>query len=102
MSTVQNYFTQAELALAAYADLVTAEPNVAKLKDAGMSQVQADRFATQWRVIDQYSPVSSGLSATVFEEVSSGKRYLAIRGTTVAAATTSSKAETATTTLKVA
>jgi hypothetical protein len=58
----------------------------------------AESFAQRWRVVDQYNHSnvwtftvamgqpqelvgSNGLSATVFEEVATGKRVLAIRGT---------------------
>jgi len=95
----------AELALASYADLsiglVGAELKRA-LEDQGegMSSAQAERFMQRWKVVDQYThsetvpiigeaglptgqeaTISNGLSATVFEEIASGKRYLAIRGT---------------------
>jgi hypothetical protein len=64
-----------------------------------MSEKQAQIFAEQWRIADQYNhteqtPIyddggnitgylttSNGLSVTVFQEVSTGRRYLAIRGT---------------------
>ena len=74
----QDYFTQAELALAAYAKLTTTRPDEAALVDAGMSQAQALRFASTWTIVDQYN-APSGLSATVFER--DGQTYLAIRGT---------------------
>src|SRR5690606_5244476 len=58
----------------------------------------ASNFASRWRVVDQYDGKlewsytdefgqehtilnPTGLSATVFESVEDGKRYLAIRGT---------------------
>lgn len=101
---IGTFFQQSELALAAYAmDLfpgITGQPFVDALKDAGMSPTQAARFARDWRVVVQYNhsePVelqdefgngtgsftswSNGLSATVFEEVGTGRRVLAIRGT---------------------
>ena len=74
----QNYFTQAELALAAYANLTTTRPDEAALVDAGMSGAQAAQFAANWLVVAQYNP-PSGLSATVFER--DGQTFLAIRGT---------------------
>ena len=47
MSTIQDYFIQSQLALAAYANLQPGTPNPAELvKDnVGMSANQADRFA---------------------------------------------------------
>ncbi len=106
MSPIATYLNHADLALAAYADLLFGVDPVPALTSAavGMSQTQAERFSEHWRVIDQYDGMvteqvptyddggnltgyatvrtSTGLSATVFEEVGgSGKRYLAIRGT---------------------
>jgi VCBS repeat-containing protein len=88
MSGMATYFQQAELALAAYSNLVPAmipDDYEAALRNGGrgMSPVQAARFAARWRVIEQYNDPFSGLSATVFEEVGvTGRRYLAIRGMT--------------------
>lgn len=91
MNIFQNYFAQAELALAAYADLTTGEPNKAEIEKAGMSDAQATRFASTWRVVTQYTDPITGVSATVFqavtrdpltgEAVTGGQKYLAIRGT---------------------
>lgn len=100
---VQDYFIQAQLALAAYGDLQPGALNSADLvKDSvGMSPTQAAAFASKWQVIDQYThteevPVyddggnitsyttrSNGLSVTLFEEIGTGKRHVAIRGTKV-------------------
>jgi len=85
MSQIQAYFTEAELALAAYANLNLGTLNTPSqqeaLRGAGLSPSQAVRFANNWRVVDQLNNPLSGLSATVFEEITTGKRYLAIRGT---------------------
>lgn len=83
---IMTYFEQAELALASYATLLpgisgTAYRNALTDDSVGMSPAQAERFAEKWRVIDQSPAAASGFSATVFEEVSTRKRYLAIRGT---------------------
>lgn len=99
MTSITEYFKQAELALAAYAKLGGIN-FVDQLKEAGMSDAQATRFARDWRVIDQYThselvpvldefnqptdeytTVSNGLSVTLFQENATGQRYLAIRGT---------------------
>jgi hypothetical protein len=77
-------------------------PSRLSLEDQGrgISSLQAARFASLWRVVEQYDhwsdpyPVydeagglisfvttTNGLSATVFEEVASGRRFLSIRGT---------------------
>lgn len=82
MTTVREISTQSLLAQAAYADL-----NIGAILDtenlivqAGMADRQADEFSASWTVVDQYTGIS-GASATVFEEVDGGQRYLAIRGT---------------------
>jgi len=100
MSNVLNFFTQAELALAAYANLSTGEVSQSALIQAGMAPTQARKFSENWRVVDQYVhtdqrpiyddggnrigflTVSNGLSATVFEKVGNpAAKFLAIRGT---------------------
>ena len=81
MTTVVDYFKQSELTLASYADLTFGNPDPQKLQDVDMSEIQALKFSTSWLVVSQYTDPSTGLSATVFQEVSSGKKYLAIRGT---------------------
>ncbi len=85
MSTIIEYFEQAELAFGAYSTLhteITGGAYTDALEDVGkgMSSSQATTFALKWKVVDQYNDVS-GLSATVFQEIATGKRYLAIRGT---------------------
>ena len=80
MSLYSEMFKQAQLALAAYANLSRSGSNADALIGAGLSPTQVIKFEQLWRVVDQY-PGPSGLSATVFEEVSTGTRYLAIRGT---------------------
>lgn len=45
-----------------------------------MTSDQATRFAATWSVAAQYSDVT-GLSATVFQEIATGQKTLAIRGT---------------------
>jgi len=104
MSLMSDCSEQAELALAAYAGLssgITGALYRRALEDAGMSVPQASHFSEQWTVVAQYNHTSdpypvydeitgelvgyqtttNGLSATVFEEVSTLKRYLSIRGT---------------------
>jgi len=58
MSTITEYYNQAELALAAYSNLVpgmTKDAYITALKDDGngMSTVQAADFASKWHVVDQ-------------------------------------------------
>ncbi len=57
MNAALDYFKQAELALAAYADLVPGVPDIGKLQDEGrgLSRTQAQRFSEQWRVVTQYN-----------------------------------------------
>ena len=81
MTTLNDLLLQAELSLATYANHAAGEPNRQLLKDAGMADMQASRFAARWRIVDTIRDSSSGLSATVFKEISTGKSYLAIRGT---------------------
>lgn len=101
MGIISEYLKQSELALAAYATLTPGVPDTQALQqeNVGMSDAQATRFARDWRVVDQYThseqtPIyddggnitgylttSNGLSATVFQNVATGQKYLAIRGT---------------------
>ncbi|MBU0498961.1 MAG: hypothetical protein KJ558_00795 [Gammaproteobacteria bacterium] len=102
MSTVADYFMQAELAQAAYANLASGNIDDTGLNalqsDSGMSPAQASNFATRWRVIDQYDGKveetyidefgqdqtflnPTGLNATLFEEAGTHKLVVAIRGT---------------------
>lgn len=89
MNSVMNYFSQGELALAAYANLQVGIPDPLKLQDdgRGFSAKQAEIFAQTYNVIAQYNDTTaeggsnSGLSVTVFEDKLSGEKYLAIRGT---------------------
>jgi Ca2+-binding RTX toxin-like protein len=106
MNSTATYLEQAELALAAYSNLTPgmtdAAYKLALIDDGkGMSTIQAAAFASKWTVLDQYTPTEqvpvydnfgvivdyveqySGLSATVFKEVATGKRHLAIRGTEI-------------------
>ncbi|MBM3358986.1 MAG: hypothetical protein FJY54_14830 [Betaproteobacteria bacterium] len=60
MTKAALYSQQAELALAAYANLkvgVARAAYEAALRDEGrgMSVAQAERFAERWRVVDQYN-----------------------------------------------
>ena len=69
MTTINDYFVQSELALAAYAILSPSTPDILALQDEGkiMAPTQAAQFASEWQVIDQYTDLVSGFSATVFE-----------------------------------
>ncbi len=83
MATITEYFAQTQLSMAAYAlDLQPGMPTTtfrARLESAGMSSKQAEEFANNYSVIDQYSDSDSGFSATIFSD-QSGRYYFAIRG----------------------
>ena len=84
MSTLTEYYKEAELALAAYANLtfgMITDVYKKALEDAGLSAAQAAHFAATYTVVNQFTDPATGLSATVFENIADGKRYLAIRGT---------------------
>lgn len=85
MSTINDYYSIAKLAFAAYADLyqgITTVDYVSALKrdGKGMSQLQAIDFTNTNTVIDQYNDSSNGLSVTLFEN-GNGNQTVAIRGT---------------------
>lgn len=85
MTTIIQQAQQAELALAAYANLIAgSDPSPKSLTDAGLSDSQADKFIARYTVVDQYNVTNgtaAGLSATVFEDKATHLRYLAVRGT---------------------
>ena len=77
MTTINNLYTQSQLALAAYATL---SPNIAQnrgaLISAGMTGKQTDIFLGSWQVVDQFNDeglLGTGLSATVFREKATPK-----------------------------
>jgi hypothetical protein len=99
MNTITNLFQQSQLAEAAYANLTNAIGDQTLLKQAldvankdqfggSFSSAQATDFVSNWRVINQYTapggvfPVGgTGFSATLFQDIGSGKYAFAIRGT---------------------
>ena len=81
MSTITEYLTQSELALAAYANLGDGIPDTKALQDAGMAQKQAEEFASTYTVVAQFTDSATGLSATIFENIETHSKHLAIRGT---------------------
>lgn len=110
MNSLYEYFRQAELAFAAYASLfadIAGDGFVEALENDGdgMSRTQGLTFVSKWVVVDQYThsetqeipiyddggnitgyttrTVSNGLSVTVFEDVETGKRHVAVRGTEI-------------------
>jgi pimeloyl-ACP methyl ester carboxylesterase len=87
MTQTEILFAQSEFALASYAKNlffgISDSAYQTALEDGGkgMSQSQAVTFIENWRVLDQYTDPTSGLSATIFQKTAGGPRYLAIRGT---------------------
>ena len=96
-----TYYEQAQLSLAAYADLelgMSVQRQIDLLKSKGMGSVQAATFAQTYEVVDRYNGmalttyidefgitqhemVRTGLSATIFKNRQTGEVTLAIRGT---------------------
>lgn len=87
MATITDYYTQAQMAVAAYA--LDLDPNMsgtnqgdiyrARLVIAGMTEAQAANFANTYTVVHQYTDPVSGFSGTVFSK--GGEYYFALRGT---------------------
>ena len=85
---ITEYLSNAELALASYANLSPGIPNTTALHDdgKGMSAAQAADFSDRYTIVTQYNdtPAENGMgtsfSATVFRDTS-GNLTLAIRGT---------------------
>lgn len=88
MSNINTCFLRAELSQAVYGTFLDKTITIADLIDSdtvGMSSFQAATSIDKWQVAAQYNNNNgTGLSATVFEEIGSGKKYLAIRGTELA------------------
>ncbi|MGB3210182.1 MAG: hypothetical protein WBB19_05710 [Desulforhopalus sp.] len=91
MTTISEYFEQALLSEAAYAEGleknwigggVVGNPSqyARALIEKSMSETQAIAFANKYKVVDQYTDPESGFSGTVFQDTS-GKIFMAIRGT---------------------
>jgi len=69
MTSIEQFSQQAELAQAAYAIVAKGmfgddEKYINALKDAGMSESQAEEFAKHWKVIDSVE-FSNGAAATI-------------------------------------
>lgn len=81
------YFQNAQLSMAAYADLTFSmnnDPNVFKqqLKDHGFTGPLADQFVATYSIAaDTFVDPGTGLSATLFQKNVGGEKILAIRGT---------------------
>ncbi|ABK99977.1 alpha/beta hydrolase family protein [Pelobacter propionicus] len=81
MSQLSELSKQSDLAFATYAVFDGTNTNRDALKKAGMTETQATIFLSKYKIIAQCPEDITGSSATVFEEISTGKRYLAVRGT---------------------
>jgi len=84
MSQITDYYMQAELAFAAYADLLPGVNPVPALRSnaVDMTAAQAAQFAETWTVIaPTFTDAVTGVSATVFQNNLTGKKTLSIRGT---------------------
>jgi len=80
VSGVSDYYHHAELALVAYATLEPGAIPEELLRAEGMDAEQARRFASQWVVAaPPINSTTTGLSATVFQRVTTGERHLAIQ-----------------------
>lgn len=84
MATLMNaFFENAQLSMAAYANLTVGMPRdlyEAELVRAGFTASLATQFASTYSVISTFSD-ATGFTATLFQEVGSGKKVLAIAGT---------------------
>ncbi len=89
MATIQELLRFSELADASYVDfargLIDGEGIDKLVKDRDFTDKQAIAFSTRYKVLatsTEYNIGSeSGFSATLFEDIESGKKILAIRGT---------------------
>jgi hypothetical protein len=83
---INDIFDSSELALAAYGFLNVNEVtgstfNIDALKDAGMTQTQAEQYAARYPEIVAHIPnTDSGFSATVFKDAN-GELTISFRGT---------------------
>ena len=82
---IDLYFQNAQLSMAAYADL-TVGMSAQRYKEAltaiGFTSALADKFITTYTIAeDTFVDPVSGLSATLFQKNGSTEKTLAIRGT---------------------
>src|SRR4029079_7491435 len=96
MNSINSSFQKSQLAEAAYADFINPSTGGIFITDAGtegaltsatFSASQAGEFVSQWRVVDQYTApvvvgvIGTGFSATLFQNLETGRYTFAIRGT---------------------
>ena len=75
MTTVNNYYEQAQFSLAAYGDLsngMAINDYVSVLQDVEMGEAQATQFATDYEIVDRKYD-DTGYSATVFKNRATGE-----------------------------
>ncbi len=90
MTATQNFFQQAQLAEAAYANFVAVGGGIITDRDGvigalqieGFSESQATAFVNDWEVIGHIPDTAAGFSATIFKNKQTGAYSLAIRGST--------------------
>jgi Ca2+-binding RTX toxin-like protein len=81
MATINDYLQYAETTFAAYASLMAGPQNKQAYIAAGMADAQADAFNAHWTVLTQSASDPSGFSAVLLQNVQTGEKVLAIRGT---------------------
>jgi Ca2+-binding RTX toxin-like protein len=95
LSTINDYFLNSQLSLAAYANLfagISGTDYVRALEAAGMNPTQAIEFAgvdangnfilgKGYTIVDQQPNTASGFSATVFRKNDTQELFFAVRGT---------------------
>ncbi|MDR1275002.1 MAG: hypothetical protein LBL72_01215 [Candidatus Accumulibacter sp.] len=90
MEKTKQHYQHAELAQAAYgtfSPVGTIDLGALTHENVGMPESQATEFSATWKVVDQYTAPStdgnagSGFSATMFQNISTGKYVFAVRGT---------------------
>ena len=82
MTPVEQYFSYAETALAAYGvDLVAGGINSREYTRIGMGSQQAAKFNDRWLVLSQSSFNLNGFSAVLLQNRETGEKVLTIRGT---------------------
>ncbi len=75
----ESLLNSSQLALAAYANFQK-DTYVVALKKVGMTETQANIFASEYSVVTQIGDTLSGFSATIFKD-SNGQLTVALRGT---------------------
>ncbi len=83
---IEALYFEALLAQAAYADGLEADMTAIELTEklmavSGMTTVQAEYFASRYKVVAHQETTESGFSATVFQKISDGSFHFAMRGT---------------------